>query len=61
MINSGSLTIKTFCKKNLLTLKFEDSGIGIPKKNLTKIFDPFFTTKKKLLNAGYGSGADHLL
>jgi len=52
MINSGSLTIKTFFKKNLLTLKFEDSGIGIPKKNLTKIFDPFFTTKKNAPKRG---------
>ena len=26
---------------------FEDTGVGIPKKNLKKIFDPFFTTKEK--------------
>jgi len=28
-------------------VEFEDTGIGIPPKNLKKIFDPFFTTKKK--------------
>ena len=30
----------------------QDTGIGIPEKNLTKVFDPFFTTKP----VGSGSG-----
>ncbi len=28
-------------------LSFSDTGIGIPRENLTKIFDPYFTTKQK--------------
>ncbi|NOX38448.1 MAG: response regulator [Calditrichaeota bacterium] len=28
-------------------LTFSDTGIGIPRENLTKIFDPYFTTKQK--------------
>lgn len=28
-------------------LKFTDTGIGIPEKDVQKIFDPFFTTKEK--------------
>lgn len=30
-----------------VSISFEDSGSGIPKKDLPKIFDPFFTTKDK--------------
>lgn len=32
----------------------KDSGIGIPKQNLTKIFDPGFTTKGRGVGAGLG-------
>ena len=30
-----------------ITIKFEDTGVGIPERNLKKIFTPFFTTFKK--------------
>jgi len=33
-------------------IRFADSGLGIPRKNLARIFDPFFTTK----NRGTGLG-----
>lgn len=35
-----------------MILEIEDTGIGIPSKNIDKIFDPFFTTK----SAGEGTG-----
>jgi len=56
MATGGSLTIKTSCTKNLMTLKFEDTGVGIPKKIITQIFDPFFTTKKNAPKRGTGLG-----
>ncbi len=31
-----------------------DTGVGIPRDNLTKIFDPFFTTKQKNNGSGLG-------
>lgn len=34
------------CPTDFIEISFKDSGIGIPKENLTRIFEPFFTTKK---------------
>ncbi|MCS6897321.1 MAG: ATP-binding protein [Nitrospira sp.] len=58
MPQGGRLTIATghrrvdagVRKANVVEILFQDSGEGIPKKNLDKIFLPFFTTKR------HGSG-----
>ncbi len=36
----------SFLDNGYAKIEFEDTGMGIAKKNLHKIFDPFFTTKK---------------
>ncbi len=38
--------------QNIVRVVINDSGQGIPKKNLTRIFEPFFTSRKK----GFGLG-----
>lgn len=43
----GTLTIRSRVKDNQIVIMFEDTGIGIPKENISRIFDPFYTTKEK--------------
>jgi len=49
MKSGGELYITTSfnsTRKGII-IKFEDTGVGIPEKNLKKIFKPFFTTYKE--------------
>jgi len=47
MPNGGSLRISADLSGGSLTLKFSDTGVGIPEENLSKLFVPLFTTKSK--------------
>ena len=47
MDNKGQLRISAYIKENEAFVSIQDTGIGIPKENLSKIFQPFFTTKAK--------------
>jgi len=38
----------------VVEIKLEDTGCGIPEENLKDIFEPFFTTKKDKISAGLG-------
>jgi signal transduction histidine kinase len=35
-----------------IIIKFKDTGVGIPERNLKKIFKPFFTTYKEGIGLG---------
>jgi len=48
----GETRIVTRVDDGHAEIKFSDTGIGIPKENLSKLFDPFFTTK----DVGKGTG-----
>ncbi|MEE9501509.1 MAG: PAS domain S-box protein [Candidatus Aminicenantaceae bacterium] len=50
----GTIDLTTFARNNKVHIVINDSGIGIPKQNLTKIFDPGFTTKGRGVGAGLG-------
>ncbi len=56
MNGEGRLIFHTYRDKanGKVYLEVSDTGIGIPKENMSKIFDPFFTTKK--LGKGTGLG-----
>ncbi len=48
MENGGTLTIRLLKdeQSGLALIEFEDTGVGIPEKNLSEIFNLFYTTKK---------------
>src|SRR5262249_20713625 len=41
----GTITIKTFAEGETVKIQISDTGVGIPRENLSKIFDSGFTTK----------------
>ncbi|HAW50595.1 TPA: hypothetical protein DCX16_06575 [bacterium] len=47
MPEGGTLTITTKFEEGQVIITFQDTGHGIPKKDINKVFEPFFTTKKK--------------
>ena len=54
MGQKGRFIIETKYKKikNIVEIKFSDTGCGIPENVIPRIFDPFFTTK----DIGKGTG-----
>jgi two-component system NtrC family sensor kinase len=56
MPDGGALRIKLSHTEDreFVAVKFEDTGIGIPKQHLRDIFDPIFTSKKAAKGTGLG-------
>jgi len=50
----GTIVIKGWVESDILTLVYEDDGVGIDKELHNKIFDPFFTTKLGKGGSGLG-------
>ena len=51
---TGSISLKTVIKGDMLDIIIEDDGVGIPEENLDRIRDPFFTTKDPGKGTGLG-------
>lgn len=51
---TGKITITTEYENNSLTIKFKDTGKGIPKENINKIFTAGYTTKGVGVGTGLG-------
>ena len=49
-----SLETRYLQKSERIAVIFKDTGIVIPKENISKIFEPFFTTKKEGKGVGLG-------
>lgn len=52
MPRGGELKIRSNKKDGKIIIEFEDTGVGIPKKNLKRIFEPLFTTKARGVGLG---------
>ena len=52
MPGGGNLTINTEINNDLFLIKIQDSGKGIPEKDIIRIFDPFFSTKPQGVGLG---------
>lgn len=50
----GGLSISTYSEENVIVVKVDDNGPGIPESNLSRIFEPFFTTKPVGKGTGLG-------
>lgn len=57
MPGGGTLKVTARLHEASALVEFEDTGMGIPKENLSKLFTPFFTTKTE----GYGFGLAEVL
>jgi len=53
--NEGEIKIRIFEKDDNVILELEDSGSGIPEKDLETIFEPLFTTKQEGTGLGLSS------
>ena len=45
MPEGGTVTFRSFERKNCVVLEVDDDGPGIPPEHRSQLFDPFFTTK----------------
>ncbi len=54
MPDGGVLRVNVSQVKDAVAIAIQDTGIGIPPKNLSRIFDPFFTTKAPGEGTGLG-------
>ena len=59
MPNGGTLTLRNSVTDNVIQVDIQDTGLGIPKENLSQLFTPFFTTKEKDKGVGLGLAVVH--
>ena len=54
--NGGSVTVITLFDDKMVTVKVNDTGVGIPKANLPHVFERFYKSDKSRTNRGSGLG-----
>jgi len=59
MPNGGVLRVETSIEDELVVIRFSDTGIGIPKEQLSDVLNPFYTTKSPGEGTGLGLSLTH--
>ncbi len=54
MPSGGTLTVELADAGEMVRIVVRDTGVGIPRENLSKIFEPFFSTKQLGVGTGLG-------
>ena len=52
----GSITLNSYSKENNIIINISDTGIGIPKEDLSKVFDRFYRTDQSRAKEFGGTG-----
>jgi signal transduction histidine kinase len=50
----GNITVSARFDNDQVTLIYQDDGVGMDEKTLSRIYDPFFTTKRSEGGSGLG-------
>lgn len=61
MPEGGDLHIHAYVKKKSVCIAFEDTGVGIPEKDLPHVFDPFYGSKPQASGLGLTTAQKILL
>jgi signal transduction histidine kinase len=61
MAEGGTLTVTSFADAAEVTVRFADTGHGIPEEDLKNVFEPFFTRKRSGKGTGLGLWISHLV
>jgi signal transduction histidine kinase len=54
--NEGKMSIRAFAKEDFIAIEIEDTGIGIPEKDLPKIWDRFYRVEQSRTRKSGGTG-----
>ncbi|HNS32484.1 MAG TPA: ATP-binding protein [bacterium] len=54
--DKGSISVKSFCEGNFLSITIKDTGIGIPERSLPRIFERFYVVDRSRSKETGGTG-----
>ncbi len=60
-INGGQAQEERLSGVDFITIRFSDTGMGVPPENIGFLFEPFYTTKERGAGTGLGLFVSHLI